>query len=68
MLGFAKILDLIIYTSIAIFLLCSILTWIIKPRSSEMRFAVDVMNISIKTAMVSGVIRLVIFLLALAFV
>lgn len=67
MLGFVKILDLIIYSSISIFLLCSILTWIIKPRSSEMRFAVDVMNMSIKTAMVSGVIRLVIFLLMLVF-
>jgi len=67
MLGFVKILDLIIYSSISIFLLCSILTWIIKPRSSEMRFAVDVMNMSIKTAMASGVIRLVIFLLMLAF-
>ena len=67
MLGFVKILDLIIYTSIAIFLLCSVLTWIIKPRSSEMRFTVDVMNMSIKTAMVSGVIRLVIFLLMLVF-
>lgn len=67
MLGFVKFLDLIIYSSISIFLLCSILTWIIKPRSSEMRFAVDVMNMSIKTAMVSGVIRLAIFLLMLVF-
>nr|DAW71418.1 MAG TPA: hypothetical protein [Caudoviricetes sp.] len=67
MLGFVKILDLVIYASIAIFLLCSILTWIIKPRSSEMRFAVDVMNISIKLAMVGGFIRLAIFLLMLVF-
>ena len=67
MLGFVKLLDLIIYTSIAIFLLCSVLTWIIKPRSSEMRFAVDVMNVSIKVAMVGGVIRLAIFLLMLVF-
>ena len=67
MLGFVKILDLIIYASISIFLLCSILTWIVKPRSSEMRFAVDVMDMSIKTAMVSGVIRLAIFLLMLVF-
>ena len=67
MLGFVKILDLIIYTSIAIFLLCSILTWIIKPRSSEMRFAVDVMNVVIKIAIVGGFIRLAIFLLMLVF-
>lgn len=67
MLGFVKILDLVIYASISIFLLCSILTWIIKPRSSEMRFAVDVMNISIKLAIVGGFIRLAIFLLMLVF-
>jgi len=67
MLGFVKILDLIIYTSIAIFLLCSILTWIIKPRSSEMRFTVDVMNVVIKIAIVGGFIRLAIFLLMLVF-
>lgn len=67
MLGFDKILDLIIYTSIAIFLLCSILTWIIKPRSSEMRFTVDVMNVVIKIAIVGGFIRLAIFLLMLVF-
>lgn len=67
MLGFVKILDLIIYSSIAIFLLCSVLTWIIKPRSSEMRFAVDVMNVVIKIAIVGGFIRLAIFLLMLVF-
>ena len=67
MLGFVKILDLIIYTSIAIFLLCSILTWIVKPRSSEMRFTVDVMNVVIKIAIVGGFIRLDIFLLMLVF-
>ena len=67
MLGFVKILDLIIYTSIVIFLLCSILTWIIQPRSSEMRFTVDVMNVVIKIAIVGGFIRLAIFLLMLVF-
>lgn len=67
MLGFVKILDLVIYASIAIFLLCSILTWIIKPRSSEMRFTVDVMNVVIKIAIVGGFIRLAIFLLMLVF-
>lgn len=67
MLGFVKILDLVIYASIAIFLLCSILTWIIRPRSSEMRFAVDVMNVVIKVAIVGGFIRLAIFLLLLVF-
>lgn len=67
MLGFVKILDLIIYASIAIFLLCSILTWIIKPRSSEMRFAVDFMNVVIKIAIAGGFIRLAIFLMMLAF-
>lgn len=67
MLGFVKILDLVIYASIAIFLLCSILTWIIRPRSSEMRFTVDVMNVVIKIAIVGGFIRLAIFLLMLVF-
>nr|DAN62937.1 MAG TPA: hypothetical protein [Caudoviricetes sp.] len=67
MLGFVKILDLVIYASMAIFLLCSILTWIIRPRSSEMRFAVDVMNVVIKIAMVGGFIRIAIFLLMLVF-
>lgn len=67
MLGFVKILDLVIYASISIFLLCSILTWIIKPRSSEMRFTVDVMNVVIKIAIVGGFIRLAIFLLMLVF-
>ena len=67
MLGFVKILDLVIYASISIFLLCSILTWIIRPRSSEMRFAVDVMNGTIKLAIVGGFIRIAIFLLMLVF-